>query len=268
MRETLMMFVACSVHRPRHGMTLANTLFVNPPSRPAWELGAFRVLADRRSAEGDVGGDFFAFRLRGPKRLAMVIGDACGRGQEAAALLPGVLRRLQTAAGDVARPSELLSYLNRGLTGELSSDRFITGAAFEIDGQAKTLTVANAGHVPAVLRRASGGVHIVGHASGPPLGIMEEAQYFDETYRIDTGDVLVLMTDGVLEAVETDLAGMPLLSALIAQGLGSSGAVHGRLLAQLGAQRAQRIPDDATLVSLELLPEPRKPTLVGLPAMV
>lgn len=260
--------MAHGVHRPQHRMSLANTLFVNPPLRPAWDLGAFRVLAERRSADGDAGGDFFAFRLRGPKRLAVVIGDACGRGQEAANLLPGVLERLRTAAGDVARPSQLLGYLNRGLTEEISSDRFITGAALEIDGHAKTLTVANAGHVPAVLRRASGEVQIVGRASGPPLGIMDDPQYFDETYRIESGDVLVLMTDGVLEAVETDLAGMPTLAALVGQGVGSGGAVHGRVLAQLAMQRVERAADDATLLSLELLPEARKPTLVGLPAMV
>lgn len=251
-------------------MPPSSTLFVNPPLRPALDLGVFRVLGQQRSVEKDACGDFFAFRLRGPKRLVAVIGDACGHGQDAANLLPGVLRRLEEAAGGVdeaagafERPGFLLSYLNRGLAGELSSDRFVTLAAIEIDAQARTLTVANAGHVPAFLRRASGEVQIVGHASGPPLGILDEATYFDETYRIDSGDVLLLMTDGVLEAVETDLTDMPTLAALVGQGFGSSGAVHGRLLAQLAARLEQRVPDDMTLLSFELLPEVRKATLVG-----
>jgi len=243
-------------------MSSVNTLFVNPPLRPALDLGVFRVLAERRSVEKDACGDFFAFRLRGPKRLVAVIGDACGHGQDAANLLPGVLRRLE-AAGGVERPGELLSRLNHGLASELSSDRFVTLTAIEIDAQARTLTVANAGHVPAFLRRASGEVQIVGHASGPPLGILDEASYFDDTYRIDKGDVLVLMTDGVLEAVETDLTDMPILAALVGQGVGSSGAVHGRLLEQLAARLEQRAPDDMTLLSFELLAEARKATLVG-----
>jgi len=249
-------------------MSPTSTLFVNPSLRPAWDLGVFRVLAERRAAEKEGCGDFFAFKLRGPKRLVAVIGDACGRGQDAANLLPGVLRRLEEAAGGVEGPGHLLSYLNRGLAGELSSDRFVTLTALEIDAQARTLTVANAGHVPAFLRRASGEVQIVGHASGPPLGILDEATYFDDTYRIDSGDVLVLMTDGILEAVETDLTGMPTLAALVGQGIGSSGAVHGRLLAQLAARLEQRAPDDMTLLSFELLPEARKATLVGLRALV
>jgi len=81
---------------------------------------------------------------------------------------------------------------------------------------------------------------------------------------------MVLMTDGILEAVETDLAGMPTLAALVAQSLGSGGAVHGSLLAQLAqlpAPLAKREPDDMTLLSVELLAEARKATLVGFPAM-
>jgi serine phosphatase RsbU (regulator of sigma subunit) len=229
-----------------------NSLIVNPPSHAAWDLGAFRMLAECRSAEGSFGGDFYAFQLRGPKRLIVVIGDACGRGEEGARLLPGVLARLEELAASGARPSHFLHDLNHLLVRELCSDRFVTGAAFEIDGQAGTVTVANAGHVPAVLRRAAGDVTIVGRASGPPLGIFDDSSYFDETYRIGSGDVMVLMTDGVVEAVETDLTEMPKLMALVAQGLGGGSAVHGRLLSQLTAPR-HRAPDDMTLLSLELL---------------
>ena len=248
-------------------MSLANTLFVNPPPRPAWDLGAFRMLAECRGAEGALGGDFYAFRLHGPKRLALVIGDACGRGQEGASLLPSVLSHIEKLVVSPLRPSHLLQSLNRGLIGKLPSDRFVTGAAFEIDGQAGTLTVANAAHVPAVLRRASGEVQIVGRASGPPLGILEESSYFDETYQFGSGDVMVLMTDGILEAVETDLQGMPTLTAIIGQGVGSGGAVHRRLLAQLTKQRVQRDPDDMMLLSLELLAEARVATLCGIQAV-
>lgn len=248
-------------------MSLPNTCFVNPPRRPAWDLGSFRMLAECRAAQGSVGGDFFALRLHGPHRLAVVIGDACGHGQEGARLLPGVLSHIEELVASPVRPSHLLQNLNRGLLGHLSSDRFVTGAAFEIDAQAGTLTIANAGHVPALLRRASGEVRIVGRASGPPLGVLEESRYFDETCELGSGDVMVLMTDGILEAVETDLQGMPTLIALLAQGLGSSGAVHRRLLAQLTAQRSERDPDDMTLISLELLAQARVATLSGIQAL-
>lgn len=221
------------------------------------------MLAECRAAEGNIGGDFFALRLHGPQRLAVVIGDACGHGQEGARLLPDVLSHIEELVASPVRPSQLLQRLNRGLMGHLSSDRFVTGAAFEIDGQGGTLTVANAGHVPALLRRASGEVQIVGRASGPPLGILEESAYFDETCAFGRGDVMVLMTDGMLEAVETDLQGMPTLMALVGKGLGTGGAVHRRLLAELTAQPSHRGPDDMTLLSLELLAQARVATLTG-----
>lgn len=249
-------------------MAFANTLFVNPPARPSWDLGAFRLLAERRPAEGDLGGDFYAFALRGPKRLAVVIGDACGRGREGASLLPGVLDRIGDLVATRMPPSQLLESLNRGLIGKLPSDRFVTSAAFEIDGNAGTLTVANAGHVPAVLRRASGEVRIVGHASGPPLGMFAGSRYCDETTcRLGSGDVVVLMSDGILEALETDLQGMPNLTAAIGQGVGSGSAVHRRLLAQLPVSHAKRDADDMMLLSLELLPQARVATLAGLQAV-
>jgi phosphoserine phosphatase RsbU/P len=234
--------------------SLADRLFVNP-SGAAWDLGAFRMLAECRAAGCGLGGDFYAFRLRSPHRLSVVIGDACGRGEAAAMLLPGVLSRLEELAGSGARPSHFLHELNRRLIGELSSDRFVTGAVFEIDAQAGTLTVANAGHVPAVLRRASGAVTIVGRASGPPLGILEASSYFDESYAFGRGDVMVLMTDGIVEAVESDLMEMPRLTALVAEGAGDSKAVHRRMLRRLTAQEPNRAADDMTLLSLELLPQ-------------
>ena len=252
--------VARRVHLPRG--VQPDRLFLNPLSA-AWDLGPFRLLAESRAADGGLGGDFHAFRMRGAKRLAVVIGDACGRGAEAATLLPRVLARLEQSASSTERPSHLLRELNRRLVGELSSDRFVTGAAIEIDAQAGTLTVANAGHVPGVLRRASGEVTIIGRASGPPLGIMEASSYFDESYRFGRGDVLVLMTDGVVEAVETDLAEMPTLTALVAQGSCDSKSVHRHLLSQLTAREPERDADDMTLLSLELLPQSGSWNLAG-----
>jgi phosphoserine phosphatase RsbU/P len=233
---------------------LPDCAFVNPTARAAWELGGFRLRAECRSADdGELGGDFYAFRLLGPERLAVVIGDACGRGRDGASLLPSVLSRLEQVVATGVKPSHFLYELNRLLVQELASDRFVTGLAFEVDGSSGTLTVANAGHVPAVLRRASGKVSMIGRASGPPLGMLEDSSYFDETYRFEEGDVIVLMTDGVLEAVETDLANMPRLLAAVAQGVGESAAVHGRLLAELGS-RALHDPDNMTLLNLERVP--------------
>jgi serine phosphatase RsbU (regulator of sigma subunit) len=234
---------------------MGDCLIINPRSDAAWDLGCFRLLAKSRSAEGELGGDFYAFRQKSPDRLSVMIGDVCGRGREGAHLLPSVLARVEEVALGPGRPSHLLADLNRSLAHDLSSDRFVTVMSLEIDAERGTLTVANAGHVPLMLRRASGDVRIIGRASGPPLGIWPDSSHFDETYRFKSGDLLVLMTDGILEAIETDLEGMSRLKALLAVAQ-DAGAVHRRLFEQLLREREERVADDMTLLSLELLRDP------------
>jgi serine phosphatase RsbU (regulator of sigma subunit) len=72
------------------------------------------------------------------------------------------------------------------------------------------------------------------------------------------------MTDGILEAIETDLAGMQRVTSIVGATKGSSGDVHRSLLAQLALKNSEQRADDTTLVSLEMLAEPtrsRRPNL-------
>jgi serine phosphatase RsbU (regulator of sigma subunit) len=210
--------------------------------------------AESRGSAGGAGGDFFAFQLRTPQRLSLVIGDACGRGQEAARLLAGVFPYLEQLSRSAAKPSQLLQLLNRALLSEMPSDRFVTGTALDLDARAGVLTVANAGHVPGVLRTRRGGVAVIGHASGPPLGLFGHSHYHDDSYRISGGDLVVFMTDGLLEAVETDLARMSTLTRLVASAPVGSKAVQRCLLAAFEqSQSSGGAKDDMTLLSLEVL---------------
>jgi serine phosphatase RsbU (regulator of sigma subunit) len=158
--------MARGVHRSGLVHFSANTVVASPPPLgPKWELGAFQLLAESRFAGEEFGGDFYAFEQRDAKHLAIFIGDACGHGSEAARLLPSVLKRLEDLSHSTMRPARLLEELNRRVAGEMPSDRFVTGAAFEFDAEAGTLTVANAGHVPAILRSSRGKVSVIGQAS-------------------------------------------------------------------------------------------------------
>ena len=84
------------------------------------------MLAESRSAGGSGGGDFYTFALRAPTRLAVVIGDACGRGADGAALVPLVLPNVDTLLLSESSPSRLLSEVNRRLVGCVPMDRFVT----------------------------------------------------------------------------------------------------------------------------------------------
>jgi serine phosphatase RsbU (regulator of sigma subunit) len=223
------------------------------PDGPRWKLGAFQLLAESRFGGGPVGGDFYAFELRDAKRLAIVIGDACGRGIDGAKLLPSIVRRLEVLSRSFARPSQLLEDLNRRIILEMPSDRFVTAAAFDFDALAGILTVSNAGHVPAILREARGNVRVIGRASGPPLGVFGNCTYTDQRYRLGKGDVVVFMTDGILEVVESDLTAMPRLRALVAEAPAGSRGVHRFLMDDVKGRLRERRADDMTLLSLEVL---------------
>jgi serine phosphatase RsbU (regulator of sigma subunit) len=214
-------------------------------------MSGFRVAAECRSAGGILGGDFYRLCPHAPGRMSVLIGDTCGQGPRAAAYLATVRPTLDELVRTTHSPAELLSELNKVAARVLPLDCFITAAAFEFDAEAGVLTMANAAHVPAIVRGASGLVTVVGSASGPPLGIEPSCTYENEYYELRRGDVIVMMTDGLLEAVEADLLSMGTLRALLSQAPGEAASVHKLLLGKLDECVARRFLDDVTLVTLE-----------------
>lgn len=223
-----------------------------------WDHAGFHVSAEHRGAGGTAGGgDFYTLAVRAPGHIGVVIGDACGRGADGEAQISRILPKVRQLALSGVSPAELLTELNRTVATELATDRFVTAAAFEFDIGAGVLTVANAAHVPAIVRRARDGlVSVVGRASGMPLGIVETTTYRDERYELYRGDVIVLMTDGVLEAIELDLLSMSMLKGFLAEASEGAGDVHGRLLRKFEESTTGKRVDDMTLVALEAMREP------------
>lgn len=222
--------------------------------------------AEHRSAGGTGGGgDFYTLAVRAPGHIGVVIGDACGRGADGEDQISRILPKVRQLALSGASPSELLAELNRTVATDLPKDRFVTAAAFELDMGAGVLTVANAAHVPAMVRNGRDRrVSVVGHASGIPLGIVENTTYLDEHYELHCGDVVVLMTDGVLEAIESDLLSMSTLTQLLAEASEGAGDVHRMLLQKFEECTLGRRADDMTLVALEAMHGPTSRALSNL----
>jgi len=221
-----------------------------------WQGAGFSLSAECRGAGGTTGGDFYTIAVRGPGHIGVVIGDMCGRGAEGHAHLSRLLPKLHALALSGRSPSSLLTELNQAAALELPIDRFVTAAAFELDIRAAVLTVANAAHVPAIVRRARGrDVLVAGRASGIPLGIDRNTTYAEERFALNRGDVVVLMTDGLLEAVEPDLLTMGTLKGLLAGAYGGHREVHRLLLRKLDEGADSRV-DDMTLLAMEAAPHP------------
>lgn len=244
---------ACFWYRRVHLLTSRQIALNQNGVLTRWDRAGFDVSAECRGAGGTAGGgDFYALAVRAPGRIGVVIGDVCGRGADGQAQLARILPAVDELALSGVSPAALLTALNQTVAAELPADRFVTAAAFEFDMRAEAFTVANAAHVPAIVRRArSRHVSVAGRASGMPLGISRGSTYLDERYELNRGDVIVLMTDGMLEAMESDLVSMSTLKRFLSEASEGAPAVHRFLLRKFEECTTEQHSDDMTLVTVE-----------------
>jgi phosphoserine phosphatase RsbU/P len=141
----------------------------------------------------EVGGDFYQVFPQSNGSVMVVIGDVSGKGLKAAMTGAFAIGALDALAAEIPDPPKLLSRLNRELL--RGRDRgFVTCLCLKLspDGQ---MIVSNAGHLSPY--RNSGELVCEG---GPPLGLFPNLVYLESRFRIDYGDVLTLLSDGVTEA--------------------------------------------------------------------
>jgi PAS domain S-box-containing protein len=173
------------------------------PTIPGLELAA----RYRAAGEGnEVGGDFYDVFQLGDAGWALVMGDVCGKGPEAAALTALVRYTLRAIAPAGGHPSEVLAELNEAILRQRSDGRFCT-VAFGVVTPTPTgarLELSSGGHpLPLLLRADGGAVESVGEP-GTLLGIVRDPELVDVTVELGLGDSLVLYTDGVTEAGAPD----------------------------------------------------------------
>ncbi len=159
-----------------------------------------------------VGGDYFDYlpyrgaRSHGPrsetKRWAVALGDVAGKGMPAALLMARISTEVRLLLQVNADPARVVGLLNRSLCENEAAGKFVTFLLTLLDVRRHQFTVINAGHMGPIFRRAGGRIEVIGQdESGPPLGVVEDQAYVAITTQIDPGDVVVLYTDGVNEAM-------------------------------------------------------------------
>jgi serine phosphatase RsbU (regulator of sigma subunit) len=150
------------------------------------------------------GGDFYDLFEMDDGSWKALIGDVCGKGAEAAALMGFVRFTIRAASRQDTRPSEALVKLNRALLEELEAGdggEFCTAAIVRLrpeEGRAR-VTVAVAGHPLPIIIRADGTLEEAG-TPGTLLGVFEELEVSDTVVEVRAGDTIVMLTDGVFEA--------------------------------------------------------------------
>jgi len=156
----------------------------------------------RPTGEGnEVGGDFYDIFETGNRGWAVVMGDVCGKGPDAAAVTALARYTLRAAAMRERLPSRALGVLNEALLRQRDDRRFCTVAYayLEMLDRGARAGISTGGHPLPLLLRADGNVEPVG-APGTLLGVFEDPDLEDQAVTLEPGDALVFYTDGVIES--------------------------------------------------------------------
>ena len=175
-----------------------------------------------------VAGDYYDVILRpgatpSEDRVLFVVADVAGKSIPAAMLMATFQASLRTLSSGRVPLAQVVSDLNHyACSNSQGGARFTTAFLAELDPATGELAYVNAGHNVPILRRRSGVVERPG-VGGIPIGVLADATYEVGSTRLDSGDWLVIFTDGVVEAVNAkgEEYDEPRLMQLVDRGCGS-----------------------------------------------
>ncbi len=170
-----------------------------------------------------VGGDYYDFLTLGQNTLLVVIADVEGKGLASAMIMSNLQATLRSLVLHLHSLDELAESLNRMILADTRGEKYMTMFMGLIDLRRKRFHYINCGHVPPVIIRRD-------HASipltegGMVIGLFENAQYQRGHEKFQTGDVLVLCTDGITESMDVtqEEYGLERLAARVQQTLDKS----------------------------------------------
>jgi serine phosphatase RsbU (regulator of sigma subunit) len=180
--------------------SLQTALLPETPVRNDVEVG---LLYRSAGPYGRVGGDFYDFVELDDHRIAVAVGDVCGKGLEAAKYTAMIKYMLRAYLGEGMFPGDCLTRLNRAVNEQLSIEKFVTMALAVIDTRMGTVTYASAGHPPAFICKG-GQAHPMATPRAVPLGVLPEQTYLSSQTPLIGACAIIMFTDGLIEARPED----------------------------------------------------------------
>lgn len=150
-----------------------------------------------------VGGDYYDVVPLGDSGLGIAIADVVGKGISAALLMANLQAAVRAFAGDGRNPAEVCEKINSVMCSNVASGKFITLFYCMLNAARRQLNYSNAGHNPPILLRGDKVFRL--EEGGALLGVFPEWKYEQRTIELQSGDRILLFTDGLSEA--EDLAG-------------------------------------------------------------
>ena len=180
---------------------------------------------------GRIGGDFYDFLQPAARTVLAILGDVSGKGIPAALILSSLKTLFRTIARETVDPAAIAERISAALHEEHAGLPYATAIVARFEAGPGRMAFVNAGH-PAGYVLRKGTVSVAFESGGPPLGLFPGTRYTAADVELSPGDIGVLVTDGITEALE---AGPMTLS----QALGATpGALHRGPL----ARRDLRLP--------------------------
>ena len=199
-----------------------------------------------------IGGDYYDIVRINDTRTAFCIADVAGKGLPGALVMSNLQAALKPLMREDVRPDELCGRLNRILCEILPSNRFVSLFYGVLDSKKNLLTYCNAGHNPPLLVRIDG-TTIELSSSGAILGKLPDWRYTQVEQDLSRGDILLLFTDGVVEACDQqdEPFGEERLVQFIREARGCSATERLELLSNAVSTHCDgNFQDDATMIVL------------------
>lgn len=171
------------------------------------DLEGYEIAGHYESAEL-VGGDYYDFVEVDRDTLGIVVADVSGKGVPGSMVMTMIRQALRTESRGVKNAAEVLSRLNDLVVGDMRKGMFVTIFYVIIDSKRRRLNFASAGHNPMILYRGSTQKTYYLNPRGFPIGIeLPDKNLFRESIESDTiqlveGDLVLLYTDGITEAMD------------------------------------------------------------------
>src|SRR5438552_4882142 len=215
-----------------------------------------------------VGGDYYDVIRLSKDKLAICIADVVGKVVSAALLMANVQASVRAFAAETASPAYVCSRINSVLCANIASGKFVTLFYGVLDASSRILQYTNAGHLRPILIGSNGKVKHLENG-GALLGVFPDWKYENSTVELGPGDILLLFTDGITEAMDLDgeeFGEERLIQAARNPVEQSIEDLQAHLLNSVKEFCNFRMRDDATLILLAACrvgPEQRKPALIN-----
>ena len=175
-----------------------------PLEFPAFpERSEFSVHALLKPAR-EVGGDFYDFFFIDDDKICLVVGDVSGKGVPAALFMAVTKTMIKARSMDDPSPASIITRVNDEMSADNPSSMFVTLFIAIINVRSGDCSYTNAGHNPPYILRHSGDRECLNQRHGPIIGAVEELAYKESTSALSAGDLLLIFTDGVTEAMDVD----------------------------------------------------------------